>query len=203
MTVEVLIFNRILPLLNNKMIKFIILFLGLSYLCHGQNSLEIDSLVLWQKTRPLKWEDFKGDGKQPKDIHLIHKVAETTPIIKTAYIKNENGVKKEVLLCYFSKNESWTITRDMKTLEHEQIHFDILEVFTRRIRKQHQKLDSLGITDLDEYDLYTNRLIMESVEFNNKYDEEVLLNYPKQQEWRKCIDKELEDLKEYEFIPEQ
>ena len=165
--------------------------------------IENDSTILWQKSRLLEWKDFKGKGKAPKNTHVLHKVAETISLIKMVYAKNQNGIEKEVFLCYFSKNKSWTITEDVKTLEHEQLHFDIMEVFTRRIRKQHQELDSLGITDLDEYDLHTNRLIQESVEFNREYDDEVLLNYPKQQEWRKCIDKELDELKEYEFIPEK
>ncbi len=185
----------------------IILFLGVllsPLISFGQDLVvENDSVILWKTDRLLDWEDFKGKGNAPKNEHVLHKVAETISLIKLAYVENEDGFEKEVFLCYFSKNESWTITEDIKTLEHEQIHFDIMEVFTRRIRKQHQKLDSLGITDLDEYDLHTNRLIKESVEFNNKYDEEVLLNYPKQQEWRKCIDKELEDLKEYGFIPKR
>ena len=185
----------------------IILFLGVllsPLISFGQDLVvENDSLILWQKKRPLKWEDFTGKGEKPKDIHLIHQVAATTPILKSAYVENEDGVEKEVLFCYFLKNESWTITKDKKILEHEQIHFDIMEVFTRRIRKQHQKLDSLGVTDWNKYDSLILKLIEESSSKNKKYDEEVLLNYPKQLEWRKCIDKELEEFKEYEFIPEQ
>lgn len=184
----------------------IILFLGMflsPIISCGQDLVvENDTAILWKKDRLLNWEDFKGKGKAPKNENILHKVAETISLIKLAYVKNKNGVEKEVFLCYFSKNESWTITEDIQTLEHEQIHFDIMEVYTRRIRKKHLELDSLGISDLNIYDAHTSRLIQESIAFNEKYDEEVLLNYPKQKEWRICIDKELEELKEYEFVIE-
>lgn len=186
------------------MIRSIFLFLILTPLwLTGQNLvIENDSLLLWNKDRLLKWEDFKGKGKSPSKVNVIHQVAEIIPIIRLVYLKNEQGIEKETFLCYFSKKESWSITKDPKILEHEQLHFDLMEVFTRRIRKKYVELDSLGITDFAEYDLHVSKIMKECRDLNDQYDKEVLLNFPKQHEWRKCIDKELEELKEYEYIPE-
>lgn len=38
--------------------------------------------------------------------------------------------------CYFLPKESWTRTRsDAYILHHEQLHFDLTEVYTRRLRR--------------------------------------------------------------------
>ncbi|MFS4493198.1 hypothetical protein [Maribacter sp. 2308TA10-17] len=172
---------------------------------NGQGLIvENDSLILWQKERLLTWEDFIKKGEKPKDIHLIHQVAETVPEMMVFYIKDDKGNENPVPLCYFQKYSSWSVTSDKETLEHEQLHFDIMELYTRKLRKKFKELLSLdAYTTSETFNYWVNKVFLECKNIQDKYDEEALLNYPKQQEWRKCIDKELEELKEYEFIPKQ
>jgi len=101
------------------------------------------------------------------------------------------------------ESESWTRVNDESTLLHEQLHFDIDELFTRKIRKA---FDSLNIKKVKDYQIYDNIYISygEKCETYQKlYDNQVYFNDSKQQQWIKKVGAELLRLKKYEYIPEE
>ncbi len=181
--------------------RFIILFLiGLSFSTYSQEEIiENDSLLLWQSNRPLNWKDFKGE---PKPLR-IHNMAGTAPKIIFIFREGENGVMFPFPLCYFEKYRSWTSTENIRTLEHEQIHFDIEEIYTRKLRMKFEDLKTRFIYDSEIYNFYVDDIFNKCSETQNKYDVEVFNNIKKQEEWKIRITKELKELKEYEYIPEQ
>lgn len=161
---------------------------------------ENDTLILWKKERSLKWEDFQGEKVKPKSIYVVHQVAGTGTIIKYFYKLDKNGEPFPYPLCYFDKSRSWSISNDSEMLMHEQIHFDIEELFVRKIRKEFTKLKKEGVTDSHVYSEYASKMLDECSNVQDRYDNEVHFDIIKLKEWRTNIDKELETLKDFEFI---
>lgn len=111
---------------------FLILIIQIGIPSFGQEIIrENDSLILWDKNRPLSWDDFNGIPAPVK----IHNVAGTGMTIQYIVVKNIYGQIDINPLCYFQKYRSWSKTNDTITLEHEQLHFDIQELYTRKLRK--------------------------------------------------------------------
>ncbi|OED41227.1 hypothetical protein AB832_03380, partial [Flavobacteriaceae bacterium (ex Bugula neritina AB1)] len=172
----------------------IIILYIISYNSFAQNVvIENDSLILWQENRKLTWDDFKGAKQQPKDVHLIHQVAESSMIFPYSFTYTKDKTLEINIKCYFEKFIAWTITNDIETLEHEQIHFDIGELYTRKIRKCVKSLQDEGMLEVNTYINEVNSLIANCNEYQEKYDSEVLLNYEKQQEWQERVAKEFEE----------
>lgn len=165
--------------------------------------IENDTLILWQKKRKLIWDDFKGSKKQPKSLYRLHQVAACGIEFKESFFQEtiEDIPIVDVKL-YFNKYRGWTITEDPKMLEHEQIHFDIAELYARKIRKKVLSLKNKNVLDVYKYINSVDSIFKECDRYHDEYDDEVLLNYDRQQAWQTKVAKELEDLKEYEYIPD-
>ena len=153
--------------------------------------------ILWSSNRKLTWNDFQG--KPRKNRGSIR--AETNGEIITEKTYWENGVPKFEIRCYFLKDKSWTITNDSLTLQHEQIHFDIYELFTREIRKSFDSLNTKKVVDFDVYGNIFSRFLNENDSLNDKYDDEVRFDRLEQAKWIERVAEELEKLKQYEYKP--
>ena len=161
--------------------------------------IENDSLLLWQADRSLTWEDFKGAQRN----YHGNVLAEACGKIKTVDTYWIGETPKFNIRCYFIKTCSWTITDDPESLEHEQIHFDIYELFTRKIRKAFDELNQNNISDLKKYTDTFSFYLQENEKHNEMYDIDVVTDQTKQLEWKAEVLKELEELKEYEYVPEE
>lgn len=168
------------------------------FLACGQ-VLESDSLLMWKSNRFLIWKDFKG---VPMPIKM-HNKAGTGMYIGYSYSQEEGHPPNFKIYNYFDKCRSWSLTKDERLLEHEQLHFDISELYVRKTRKYFDSLNAMNVLDPKEYLRAKEKIAKESYKLQQEYDEDVLLDFPRQDKWRKLIDKELEKLKEYEFIPEE
>ncbi len=171
---------------------------------HAQDEVlvENDSLLLWQVDRPLTWEDFKGPKQYPKDKQKTHHVAGTATKIRTlSYV--EKGVPNFQVWAYFEKYRSWSITDTIKTLKHEQLHFDIQELYVRKMRKRFVKMNASNIKTVALYQEALQTLMNESGQYQLQYDKEVLFNPEKQKEWYDNIAQKLKKLKSYEYVPKQ
>ncbi len=90
-----------------------------------------NDVILWKKDRPLTWDDFKG--KPPKRFA----VASTNyDILQKVLSINKDSSCVEVKAVFFS-NKSWKREKwiDKTVLIHEQKHFDIVELYARKLRK--------------------------------------------------------------------
>ena len=156
-----------------------------------------DDRILWLPDRKLTWKDFKGNPK--KDRGTIR--AETAGEITTDKSYWKEGTPRFDVRCYFLNNESWTITRDSLTLQHEQIHFDIYELFTRKIRKSFDSLNVKEVIDLKIYEKIFNMYLDKNKKYNDAYDDDVRFERSKQEQWIEKVTTGLEELKEFEYIP--
>ena len=105
---------------------------------------EIVESIEWDASRKLTWEDFRGSV--PLDA-----VPAATTASGISYEYSANLMHHEVYLdfevtAYFYPNESWYTpdSCDAFILQHEQLHFDISEVFARKMR---MKLRSTSFTE--------------------------------------------------------
>lgn len=173
---------------------FIILLIGCICISFKQDNKE--EVIVWQKNRRLTWDDYKGKPER-------RFAAASTVYSMYRYVyKDANGNILASIKAHFYPNDSWKSKWiDDALLAHEQRHFDIVELYARKLRKQlaqikvknkedaQQKLDSLHKiidTDMDAY--------------QDKYDEETnySMAHDKQVAWIKEIDKAIEKLSAYE-----
>jgi hypothetical protein len=156
-----------------------------------------ENKILWSSKKKLKWSDFKGTPR--KDKGTIR--AETYGEIATVKSYWKEGIPKFDIRCYFLKNKSWTIVDDIPTLDHEQIHFDIYEIYSRKIRKSFDSLNKKKVIDFSIYEKVFNKFLKKNQDYNDKYDLDVKFDRSKQLLWKNLVSKELEELKEYEYVP--
>src|SRR5438128_520567 len=87
--------------------------------------------VYWNKQRVLSWADFLG---KPENEPIIG--ARTFTSIRYKLLDYDTSCRV-LVRCVFLPRESWTRTQHATEygLKHEQLHFDISELFARKLRQ--------------------------------------------------------------------
>jgi len=148
--------------------------------------------IYWNGNRKLKWEDFKG--KPDNGTNLL---AMTQAGIGYEFGCN-NGELRLKIYCYFNVNKSWTKeTESDELLEHEQVHFNITELYTRKLRKRLGEINDPCGKNVKEMDKIYRSNFEECARTQDLYDKETnhSTNKMKQREWEERITKELNELK--------
>ena len=166
-------------------ITSILCFLVLGQIACAQ---EIEEGMLWNANRKLTWADFKG-----KIPPAANPAATTASGISYKY--SANLIHHEVHLdfevnAFFYPNESWykpDVCDDL-ILSHEQLHFDIDELFARQMREKLAKTSFSDNVKAEIREIYKNTL-QELRKFQERYDWETNFsrNREKQLEWNKKI----------------
>lgn len=158
---------------------------------------DIAESMPWEASRKLTWEDFKGSVPP-----------NTEPAATTAsgisYEYSANLIHHEVKLdfevtAFFYPQESWykPDVCDAHILQHEQLHFDISEVFARRMR---MKLRNTSFTEnvKSEIRAIYRQTLKELEELQEKYDWETNFsrNPEAQERWNAQIKEALDRLPE-------
>lgn len=161
-----------------------------SFMCQTE-----PEIIFWSKDNSLKWINFKG----LPDANNKHAA------ITDCNIKMDFKTKKDTLFVsiipYMSPNKSWVKTNEQNVilLKHEQIHFDITELFARKFRQVilNKKFLKAKLSDELKSISTTNNLMFKS--YQSLYDTETDHSRikSKQLEWEKKIAKELKDLEAY------
>ena len=148
-----------------------------------------DAALVWNPTYKLSWADFKGKPNLNSDAVAITASGITFNYSITKESNNDVlGFATEVYAHFYPK-QSWYKIDSVNNhiLSHEQVHFDITELYARisklkvsnSIKKQLKKL---------HYDINT-----ELSEIQHKYDTETDFsrNFKFQAQWRIFIETEL------------
>jgi hypothetical protein len=152
-----------------------------------------EELIHWSENRKLTWADYKGKAKTEADV-----AASTATYLGIEYSFNSKGFGYKIT-CSFSKNKSWGLHKTDYILAHEQGHFDIAEIFARKLNKQMNayRFDKDNFKD-DLKKIYTS-ITSEKEAMQNEYDR--VTNHSilkeKQMEWLKKIDDLLKEYQEY------
>ena len=126
-----------------------------------------------------------------------------TAALTSTNIKIDFGYKNETLQyhirCRFDKNKSWGRVKNDYILSHEQAHFDIAEIFARKLNKKmsEYKFDKDNYkTDLKK--VYQD-ITREKEAFQDQYDNETDHSRKKEEQlsWLTKIKNMLEELKDY------
>jgi hypothetical protein len=150
--------------------------------------------VQWQEGEKLTWAMFKG---KPETIGSF--VASTNSGISLSFDIRTNGDEVEInytVSCYFYPNDSWYNKANVNAtiLAHEQTHFDISELFARKLRKKfeaipktvnfkddakviYEKNEEDRVKMQDQFDLETNhsRLKLSEIEWEVYIEKQLAL----------------------------
>jgi hypothetical protein len=170
-----------------------LLFLSLLFFSFTANNPEGIEVIVWNEYRPLTWDDFKG--KRTEDAAGD---AGTVVQIKAKPYMVKDKVKYDVS-AVFVVNKSWSDAQSEELLAHEQLHFDLAELYARKIRKVISILSDNGEDDIKVYNRAIQKLLRESNEIDIQYDLETLHGamQKKQAEWNKEVKAELKELDQY------
>jgi Bacterial protein of unknown function (DUF922) len=121
----------------------------------------------------LSWKDFRGRAK------LGTATAAQTSSSVTYIVECHGEGFRYAVLATFSPAESWVRpdipphrTSSASTLKHEQTHFDITEVFARRLRRAFSTARGLCPKHPKDARKLFDRLSRESQATQNRYDDE-------------------------------
>ncbi len=91
---------------------------------------ETEEMIPWTVERLLTWDDFKSPPRTGTDA-----VASTSTTLGLNYMLKGGQLEYEIT-CNFSKKRSWGLVKTDYILAHEQAHFDITELFARKLHQQ-------------------------------------------------------------------
>jgi len=150
-------------------------------------------LLSWNEFYKLQWHDFQGtpDEDSRGDAGAAVRI-KATPFL----------VKKEIkydVHALFDRKKSWARDKSPSLLAHEQLHFDIAELYARKIRKKISELSSQGVDDIKIYNNAIHALLLESNAFDERYDLETLHGAlsKKQAAWDQRVGEALAKLQRY------
>jgi len=152
-----------------------------------------DILLHW-RLEGITWDDFVFKSSSPNG-HMA---------LSASYIKVKGYWDKSLpnykVNAVFNRELSWTTdTVSTNLLKHEQLHFDIAELYARKIRVA---IDELGNNDINE-DLPYNEIIIILLDSCDRiqdfYDMKTShgVYIPIQDAWEKTISNELDNLSDY------
>ncbi|MBI1341443.1 MAG: DUF922 domain-containing protein [Terrimonas sp.] len=143
----------------------------------------------WQADRKLEWIDFEGNPEKGSDRAALSSVQ----ININFSLKNDQP--EWHITCRFNKKKSWGKTKTDYILSHEQAHFDITEIFARKL---HQRMLAYQLNkrnfQQDLQEIY-QKTMKEENEMQRAYDQETehSIIREKQADWLEKIKKLLAD----------
>ncbi|HXB43020.1 MAG TPA: DUF922 domain-containing protein [Puia sp.] len=161
----------------------------LSSLCYKSNSL-----IDWSSDRKLTWDDFKARPQKNSPNAAL-----TGTNIKFAYSYKSNEGFKYHITCQFDKNSSWGRIKTDYILSHEQGHFDIAEIYARRLHKALKQYTPVVDNANKEVNKIYEKTMGELTATQSQYDRETnfSINKSEQKRWLIKIRDELKSFEEY------
>ena len=146
-------------------------------------------MIEWSASRKLTWADYKAAPDPDSDA-----AASTTTYLGIDYNITSTSFSYKIE-SRFSKTHSWGSHKTDYVLSHEQGHFDIAEIFARKLNKKMSEYKFDKRTYEKELKKIYEDVTKEKTETQNQYDKETRhsINKEKQAEWLKKIATMLEE----------
>jgi hypothetical protein len=153
-----------------------------------------DDSIPWNASRRLTWSDFKSTPDNNSGNAAL-----TSSKIAFKYSYDSDKGFTYTIGCYFEKNNSWGKVKTDYILSHEQGHFDIAEIFARKLNKQLKVYTFNAATAQKEVPAMYQKIMDDLSALQNQYDSETDFSRNKkaQAEWSARIDRELNKLSEF------
>lgn len=171
------------------------LLLALSTLAPARTP-NVASVVEWNSTRKLNWDDFRA--KAPASAYEAALSQCGIGYTTTTAPKNEMLNVKVSANFYLGDSWSRQSERNGRLLQHEQTHFDLCELYARKLRQNIAGNRYTG-ADIKKMDKAYGELTAELNKVELQYDEETThgLNIEKQNEWNDRIARQLKELSSF------
>lgn len=169
---------------------FIYLSLAVMFFSFTQDA----NLILWKEGNKLSWGDFKG-----KPDASSSKKANTSSEISIA-LQVKNKVAFVGITTCFNKNNSWV--KEIKTdylLNHEQVHFDITELWARKFREKIKDKVFPLASFQNEISAIRSEIFKGNKDMQDIYDKETNHSVvaASQKKWEKKIAEDLQKLSSF------
>lgn len=189
--------------MKNQILKNIFFFIG--FISLMSFSFVKDDFILWQENKKLKIQDFKADNKDTIKVNRQQFLGAISAIRieYSSFQRNKNSVPDFSIKTYFDPNESWMLLKNDYVLQHEQIHFDLAELYARKMRKSVESLRQKNVTNISIYrkkiqrwnamkEKASNQFDADNQDYYIKIGQKILFQKnPKQEAWKKKVDREL------------
>lgn len=148
--------------------------------------------IPWSEERKLTWDDFLADAPTNTGDAAL-----TTTYVGFSFSRNRDGISYTIE-CKFQKSKSWGRVKTDYILKHEQGHFDIAEIFARKLNKEIKGYLAKSNNHEGMNSIYS-RLMQEKRDMQELYDSATnhSINKTRQSEWNKTIDELLNELLPY------
>lgn len=144
---------------------------------------ETEDYISWSADRKLHWNDFLSEPKRNTDA-----VALTNTALGITY-RMTNGELDYEITCNFSKTKSWGLLKTPYILAHEQGHFDVTEIFARKLHEELLNYKFNRRTYRQDVNVIYDRVVKAKEAFQKAYDGQTdhSRNKAQQKEWEERI----------------
>ena len=142
-----------------------------------------EEVLEWNAARKLSWADYKATPNPESDA-----AASTTTYLGINYNITSSSFSYKIY-SRFSKTRSWGLHKTSYILSHEQGHFDIAEIFARKLHKKMSEYRFNRKTYEKDLKKIYEEVTGEKEDTQNKYDKETNHSIKKQEQaaWLKKI----------------
>ena len=189
--------------MKNQILKNIFFFVG--FITLMSFTFVKDNFILWQENKKLKIQDFKAENNDTIKVNRQQFLGAISAIRieYSSFQRNKNSVPDFSIKTYFDPNESWMLLKNDYVLQHEQIHFDLTELYARKMRKSVESLRQKNVTNISIYrkkiqhwnvmkEKASNQFDADNQDYYIKIGQKILFQKnPKQEAWKKKVDREL------------
>lgn len=153
-----------------------------------QSKAKKSDTLYWSPSYQLRAEDYEGVPELASGFDAIS----IFPIVCDYYMDSTTNSLKFNIYSFFEHSSSWINPEkreDRDLLQHEQLHFDIVELYTRIIKQRIREYQAQGRKKEEDYVDLINTLLNEEGETQIRYDTETDLsrNDAKQKLWTQKV----------------
>jgi Bacterial protein of unknown function (DUF922) len=147
--------------------------------------------IPWNASRRLTWSDFKSRA----DDNSVNAALTSSKIVFNYGYGSEKGFNYTIS-CVFDKTSSWVKVKTDYILSHEQGHFDIAEIYARKLNKTMKQYSFNANTVTKEVPALYQKIMQDESDLQNQYDRETNYSRDKEQQavWLERIQHELDKL---------
>jgi len=159
---------------------------------------DYETEISWTPSRKLVWEDFKKPDNNYPSGAIADAAAVSSCGISVISARKGLFSAQAFVFAVFVTNDSWVRpdAKDPAVLTHEQAHFDLAELYARKMRKIIKEAGNEGVLLATAVH---QRYYTEYVQRQTRYDMETQhgIDTEAQQQWLTTIEQELNDLQEH------
>ncbi|HQV77342.1 MAG TPA: DUF922 domain-containing protein [Chitinophagales bacterium] len=179
--------------------RFIILCLLVLVSITNSSSLasnKFAKFIVWNENRKLTWNDFNA---KPERSYPNMEEAQTVSSIEVGYTSTNKKIEITIAAKFYP-NLSWHYSNINSSyiLQHEQLHFDITELYARMMRKQISE-QVKSSKDKSKYNSIVKKIMNNWDNEQNAYDDQTNhgANKTEQLKWENNIQLRLAELDNY------